>query len=188
MRVLSLLHYLIDKTSHYFDTLDMWKSKCVSERELTDMWSIWQMWCACSWSGASISLSFSFFPFCRAVQTHKLNHTSHSHTHLSSMLCESPVLSVCCCVRYSWMVCSISPAFFTLSSKCVHQTEWFVRKWMSASLLVLISPSFTWTAQFIDCHFCICSWQLLEYDGSVSELMTDWILMGHIGGKLESFL
>lgn len=66
----SLLHYLIDKTSHYFDTLGMSKSKCDSEREndrhaQSYMWSIWEMQCACSWSGASISLSRSLFIFFR---------------------------------------------------------------------------------------------------------------------------
>lgn len=113
--VLSSLHYLIDKTSHYFDTLDIWKSKCVSERELTDMWSIWQMRCACSWSGASISLSFSFFPFCRAVQTHKLNHTSlilfRSHTHISLQCC---VNLLCCQCVVVWDVPGWSAVFHLL--------------------------------------------------------------------------
>ncbi len=76
---------------------------------------------------------------------------------------------------------------FTLSSECVHQTEWFVRKWMSISLF---SSDFSIPSPeqlSFDCHFCLYSRQLLKYDGSVSELMTDWIVKGHYRGKLESF-
>lgn len=61
-----------------------------------------------------LSLSFSFFPFQSSysdswAQSYISHFVSHTHTH---MLCESPVLSVCCCVRCSWLVCNISPAFF----------------------------------------------------------------------------
>lgn len=49
-----------------------------------------------------LSLSFSFFPFQSSysdswAQSYISHFVSHTHTH---MLCESPVLSVCCCEMF----------------------------------------------------------------------------------------